>query len=326
MFCIRPRHSSIIYALLSAITLAGVWGCRKDVDTFRPYPPTLEAIQQMLQQVPPPSTKTTFALSLLAEDKVLVTPSGVRLFLTDTDNLFADAGNNPVPCSTCQTLLVEVTEALDKSDIIAREIHTSTTAGELLESGGMVRVAVTCDGLPLALANGRTLKIQIPADNPESNMLVFNGLMQNDTFIGWENTGQEVFQAEWQTPNMDIVQGYELLAPQLGWINSDRFVDEPMTSFCVDLPAQFNPENTKAYIVFKNIRSVAILEPEWGSRKFCAPNVPHGFQIRLVTVSQTADGQYWLGNKETEIGTNATLEVAPQQITEQQMLDFLKSL
>lgn len=321
----RPKHF-FLYMLLSTLTLAGVGGCRKDVETFRPYPPTLEAIQQMLQQVPDASTKTTFLLSAVTADQVLVTPNGVRVFLTDPDNLFADANGNPVPCSTCQTLRVEVTEALDKSDIIAYGVPTTTVAGELLESGGMARIVVFCDDKALQLMPDRQIKIHIPADNPVNDMLVFNGLMAGDTFLGWENATLDVFQAEWQTANLDTIHGYEILSSKLDWVNADRFVDEQTTSFCVDLPANFNPDNTVAYLVFKNIRAVAFFEYDASGQDLCFQNAPTGFPVKIVTVSQTADGQYWLGNQETEIGTNATVTVAPQQVSEQQMIGFLKSL
>lgn len=323
--CYRPKYF-IIYTLLSTLTLAGVWGCRKDVEMFRPYPPTLEAIQQMLQQVPDASTKTTFLLSNVTEDKILVTPNGVRVFLTDPDNLFADASGNPVPCSTCQNLKLEVTEALDKSEVIAYGVPTTTIDARLLESGGMARVVVSCDGEDLQLLPDRQLKIQIPAVNPAADMTVFNGIMASDTFLGWDNTALPVFQAEWQDANMNVIPGYELLSPHLGWINADRFLNEPSTSFCVDLPPHFNPDNTMAYLVFKNIRSVAFFEYDISGQSLCFEGAPTGFPVRIVTVSQTADGQYWLGNQETEIGTNATVAVDPKQVSEQQMLDFLKSL
>jgi hypothetical protein len=321
----RLKHF-FIYALLSTLTLAGVGGCRKDVESFRSYPPTLDAIRQTLQQVPGANTKTAFSLSAVTEDKVLVTPGGVRVFLTDPDNLFEDANGNPVPCSTCQTLGIEITEALDKSDIIAYGVPTTTLEGTLLESGGMVRVAVSCDGKTLRLRDDRKLKIQVPATDPVDDMLVFQGVAVNDTFLGWNDTGLPVFQAEWQNNNLDIVQGYEILAPHLDWINADRFINEPSTSFCVDLPENFNPENTTAYLVVNNIRAVAFLEYNLAEQTFCWPSAPIGFPVRIVTISKTADGQYWLGNQETEIGTDATLNVIPKQVSNQQVLDFLKSL
>lgn len=280
----------------------------------------------MLQQVPDASTKTTFSLSAVTEDKVLVTPNGVRVFLTDPDNLFANTDGNPVPCSACQTLRVEVTEALDKSDIIAYGLPTTTTDKTLLESGGMARVLVYCDGNALQLLPDRQLKVQIPAENPADNMQVFNGIMASDTFLGWENSSLPVFQAEWQDADMNLVNGYELLSSQLDWINADRHVNEPTTSFCVDLPPNFNPENTTAYLVIKNMRSVAFLEYDLAGQKFCFHDAPIGFPVRIITVSKTTDGQYWLGNQETEIGTDATVTVNPAAVSEQQMLAFLKSL
>lgn len=326
MYHTRPRHI-IIYALLNTFALAGLWSCRKDVEVFKPYPPTLEAIRILMESVPSATTQTPFVLSGTVADTALSTPGGVRVFLTDNEHLFADMTGIPVPCSTCQTLRVEVTETLDKGDIIARGIPTTTVSNELLESGGMVRIVVTCDGKPLQLLPDRKLKIQIPADNPVADMLVFEGVVKNDTFVGWQDTGLPVFQAEWPALNqMDVVTGYELFSPNLDWINCDRAINEQMTSFCVELPPAFNPENTTAYLVFDNIRSVAILETDLATGTFCYNKAPRGYQVRIVTVSKTTDGKYWLGNIKTEIGTNATVDVAPQEVDEQQMLSFLKSL
>lgn len=321
----RPGHI-FIYTLLSTVTLAGVGGCRKDVETFRRYSPTLEAIRQVLQQVPDPSSKTTFSLSFVKEDKVLVTQNGVRIFLTDTDNLFADANGTPVPCSTCQNLKLEVSEALDKGDIIALGTPTISTSGELMESGGIVRIVASCDGKPLQLLSNRKLKIQIPANNPTDKMKVFNGLVTNENFLGWENTGQPVYQAEWLSDNMDLVQGYEILTPLLDWVNAGIVLNEPSTTFCVALPDNFNPENTTVYLVVKNTRSVVFFEYNTSERAFCYYNAPIGYSVKIVTVSQTPDGRFWLGNKDTEIGTDATVSIAPEQLSEPQLLDFLKSL
>ncbi len=326
MYRTRPRHI-IIYSLLNMLALAGLWSCRKDVEIFKAYPPTLEAIQHLLEQVPSASTQTKFVLSGSVPDTMLATPGGVRVFLTDNEHLFAGADGAEVPCSSCQTLQVEVIEALHKGDIISRGIPTTTITNKLLESGGMVRIVVTCDGKPLHLKSDRKLKIQIPANDPADDMTVFSGVIKNDTFVGWQDSGLPVFQAEWPEPNgNNTVTGYELFSPDLDWINCDRFVNEQTTSFCVDLPASFNPVNSTAYLVFDNIRAVAVLEADAGSGTFCYQHAPHGYQVRIVTVSKTDDGKYWLGNSTTEIGTNATLNVVPQEVTEQQMLNFLKNL
>lgn len=309
------------------MTLAGLWSCRKDIVSFEPAPSTLEEIQNLLGQVPSASAQTTFVLSGFVPDTVLITPGGVRVFLTDTEQLFEDADGNLVPCSTCQALRIEITEVLKKGDMIAYGIPTTTTENELLESGGIVKVVVTCDGKPLRLLPDRNLKIQIPATDPADNMLIYSAQMQHDTFAGWVDTGLPVFQAEWPNPNGgDKITGYELFSPALDWLNYARPVNEQSTSFCVGLPAGFNPENTTAYLVFKNMRSVAAMEIDLANQTFCYKNAPHGFQVKIVTVSKIENGQYWLGNLETEIGTNATLNISPLEVDESQMLNFLKSL
>ena len=326
MFSIRPKHF-FIYTLLSTLALASLWSCRKDVEIFRAHPPTIDDVQQLSQQAHSTASKTVFSLNQVQADTMLATPGGVRIFLTDTENLFADAGGDPVPCSTCQTLRVEVTEALDKSDIIAYAVPTTTIDGRLLESGGMVRITASCDGEALQLLPGRKMKIQIPAQQPEADMQVFSGTFDDTDFLGWQNTDLPVFQAEWVVPGPGTTEfGYELFSPYLDWINCDRFYHEQSSSFCVEMPASFNSGNTQAYIVFKNQRTVAVLQHDPASRKFCVPDAPSGYQVRLVTLSKTADGQFWLGNYETEIGTDATVQITPQQVSEQQMLDFLKSL
>lgn len=283
----------------------------------------------MLEQVPSSSTQTTFVLNNLAQDTTLATPDGVRVFLTDTEQLFADSNDDPVPCSTCQTLSLEVTDVRDKGDIIAYGVPTVTTDGDLLESGGMLHITVVCDGKEMKMLPGRKLKIQIPAPAPAADMRLFTGLMQGGTFAGWENTGLQVFQADWIAANMSMVEGYELLTPHLGWLNCDRFVNTngQNNSFCIDLPPDFNPENTITYLILDNTQSVAPLESDWTTQNFCFSNAPpSGFPVRVVTVSQTGNGQFWLGNYATEIGTNDTLSLAPQKVTDQQIVNFLKSL
>ena len=107
-----------LYLLLS--TLATVWGCRKDVEEFLPYVPTQEDLNQLLIQVPSSSTHAVFPFGGSIPDTTLTTASGVRVFLADTENLFADDSGTPVPCSTCPNLKVEVNTVLRKGDLISR--------------------------------------------------------------------------------------------------------------------------------------------------------------------------------------------------------------
>lgn len=304
-----------------------LWGCHMDVEQFQPYAPSVEDINSVLaDQVPAAQTQSTFILNYLASDKVLETPGGSRIFLIDADHLFADAVSGlPVLCSTCPELKIEVTEVIDKSDILARGLNTISVSGLLFESGGMINVTVTCNGQLLTLLPDRTLKIQIPNNDPQSGFFVFNQAASVNGEQKWENSSQEVFEAEWPVLNTTPQRGYELLVRDLGWTACGRMINDPASTFCIELPSGFADQNTLAYIVFKNQAVVAPLQYSLEQNKFCYPNAPAGYQIQLVAISKLG-GQYWLGNAQTEIGTNATVPLATHETTEEAVLNFVKSL
>ena len=314
------------YTLLS--TLVGVWGCRKDAETFRPYGSSIAEIAQLLSEVPEGATTTVFEFPAgLSVDTVLSTSGGVRVHLTDVDHLFVNANGGPVAVSSCGALKVVVSEAFRKGDILARNLPTATSGAALLESGGILRVQIFCSGQPLQLSPDRSLKIQITTaqDNLLPDMLVFNAVQNPDqTFAGWENTGQEVYWAGWPTPQGQKM-GYELIVDNLGWINCARPINEQSSLFCVSLPLAFNADNTQVYAVFKNQRTVSQMTYDPATEKFCLPQAPIGYLVQVVSVTK-AGNQYWLGKKDTEIGNNATVGVNPGESVESEILAFLKGL
>lgn len=209
--------------------------------------------------------------------------------------------------------------------MIARDIPGISTDNQVIASGGMVLITVLCDGQPLQLLPGRSLKIQIPNTLQQNDLLVFRGLTQNGVLSAWENTGEPVFLADWISTSSGLpVSGYEIIATQVSWVNCGHFLEEPTSSFCVQLPLGFSDLNTEAYIVFENMLTVVPLAPN-ADGAYCFENAPKGYLVRLVTVSKLG-GEYWLGNKQTEIGTNAGVDMAPQITGEQQIVNFLKSL
>ncbi len=316
----------VFYALLS--TLIGVWGCRKDVETFQPYGSSIAEIGQLLGQVPDQSARTLFNFPAgLSTDTVLTTPGGVRVHLTDVDHLFVDANGNPVAISTCGAFSFEVEAAFLKGDILGHGLATTTTSQGLLESGGMLRVQASCSGQPLLLASDRSLKIQITTaqDDLQPGMKVFNAVFNNDqSFSGWEDSGQEVYWAGWPTPQGQKV-GYELIVKQLNWVNCARTINEQSSTFCVSLPIAYDGENTEVFVAFKGQRTIIPLEYDEASGSFCMDQAPIGHLIKVVSVSK-AGNRYWLGSVDTEIGTNATQSLNPEETTATAIVSFLKGL
>jgi hypothetical protein len=278
--------------------------------------------------VPDATSHTIFPFGGSIPDTTLTTASGVRVFLADTEHLFADNAGTPVPCSTCPALKIEVTTVLRKGDIISRGLPTTQHPdAQMLESAGMVEIRATCNGKALQLLPGRYIKIQIPADAVKADMQVFAGKSdQNTNWLGWTNTGSQAFWAEWPLADPPVLQsGYELIVPTLGWSNCARPIIEQSSPFCVTLPDQFTALNARVFLVFKNISAVAELVGDTDSSTFCYDEAPVGYPVNVVVIGKTG-GQHWLVTKFTEIGSNVQMELTPLPQEEQEIRNFLMSL
>lgn len=318
----RPKLF-LLYTLLSTLTLTVVGGCRKDVEEFRPYPVTLGDIALLLGQVPDPATRTVFTMNGAFPDTTLRTASGVRVSLTDTEALLADDQGNPVPCSTCQTLQIEITEALRKGDLLARGLATYDTEGQRFESSGAVRVTFTCDGKKLQVLKNRYFKIQIPAANP-IDWTLFTHPSKDSTL--WTKTQEIAYAADWFGPNAIQVKGYELIMTSTDWASAGRPLNSGTGSFCADLPPNLNPQNTVVFMVFKKSRAVVQLNEVMSGEDFCAHNLPPSEQVRIVTISKFGD-EFWVSQLEDETGLSVSVKpMTPQTMTEQQVLDLLRGL
>jgi hypothetical protein len=324
----RLRKTYYLFLFLGTVVV--LWGCRKDEHEFIPYVPVQENLGQLLLQTPDASTQTVFQFGGSAiPDTMLASASGVRVFLVDTENLFADGAGTPVPCSTCPSLKIEVTTVLRKGDFLARKLPTATYPdSKMLESAGAVHVRVLCGAKVLQLLPGRYLKIQIPAvNNTQPNMSVFTGEQDaQENVTGWTDTNEPAFLAQWPLPGSgDQQPGYELIVPQTGWSNCARLLPESGSSYCVTLPSQFTALNARVFLVFQNTNAVAELTGDEASSEFCFPEAPLGYPVQVVVVGKTG-GQYWLAKLFTEIGTNVKLSLQPTPTPEQDLLNFLKSL
>ena len=318
-----------LYMLLFAVAM-GHWSCRKDILELRPYPVTSTELKLFLNQVPDPSTEASFNFNGLSQDMTLTTQSGLRIFLTDVDHLFETQGNNPVAVSlsSCTDLSIEVTVANKRGDIISRGLSTVSTDNQLLESIGMVEVKVYCGGSELQLLPGRSLKVQLPSSVNTDNLTVFAATYDaDDNFTGWEDSGQEIFKADWQAPNgIDVIQGYEILISRLGWANCAKKLGSSTTSsFCANLQAGYTGLNTQAYLVFENSLTIVPLTFDDISLSFCFPNIPSGYPVRIISVAKL-DGTYWLGSVATETGTNSIQQVQPVEKEAQEILGYLRGL
>jgi hypothetical protein len=324
----RNRNNTLLHALLSTLTLLSGWHCRKDEDGFRPYERTLEALDLLLEEVPDPSLFTVFTLSCLIPDTLLSTPSGLLLSLTDTENLLADEAGQSFASSACNTLNIEITEVRKQGDMLARGLHSEAESGKLLDAVAMVKLRFLCDDEPAQLRADRILLLRIPTNTAtldDDYQAYFSSAASDSAFTRWAFPGTPAYFAEWPV-GQGIQKGYELVVNRLGWTACARpFINTAASTFCVQLDAPYNVQNTRAYLVFEGVNAVAELNAAPGSTAFCYPQAPIGYPVQVVSTTKLGSG-FELGNFNTEIGTNSETPLKPVSISEQALINFLRTL
>jgi hypothetical protein len=91
---------------------------------------------------------------------------------------------------------VEVQEYYQKGDFVLANLTTTTTSGKLLESKGMVNIALKQNGETIALKSGAKLPIIFPDRFEGDNTILFTGVEHNDA-ITWQAQGSRKLSGNW---------------------------------------------------------------------------------------------------------------------------------
>jgi hypothetical protein len=306
--------------------------CRKDTISLVPYDNSQGELDYFMSFVPETPTTTIFSLQggNLAKDTMLTTPNGVRVHIQDNDLLFAQENGTAQPCTACNNVQIAVTEVLKTGDWISRKLPSTNTNSQLDKHIGAVKIEVTCDGKLLKLAADRHLKVYIPAKDATGNYTVsYTATDDKGTFTPWElGNPDAVFSATWAatpfTPN--IYEGFEILSKRLGWVSALAPIDMANTgSFCVQLPMQFDQDNTRVFAIFEAENAFSEMLPEPNTGKFCLDNAILNKPVRIFSISK-AGSQYWLGDTNTVSASDARAQLNPVTSNEQAIIQFLRGL
>ncbi len=113
------------------------------------------------------------------KDTTLIGKNGT--ILTIEKNTFIDPNGNQVSGE----IKIEFKECLDRLDMVLGNM-TTTTDGQFLESGGMVYINATSNREQLAIAEDKSIGVEMPSDSILNDMQVFEGV-ETDNGINWKN-------------------------------------------------------------------------------------------------------------------------------------------
>jgi hypothetical protein len=326
---INKLNRNTIYKLLSILLLLA--GCRQDrFETFEAYTASTEELEILLSQVEPSTPSITFVLQgngQVIPDTVLTTVEGVRVFVTDSESLFAREDGTPLALSQVQRLEITVSPAFSVGDLLAYNLMSKNTAIQWVNQLGTVRIEARYDGKTAQLRNDRQLRVQLPAkqlplvaDNAAATQLNSNdewSLIPNSSTVYasmWPHQGNEI-------------EGYELYISQLGWASVSLEIPSNSTinQFCLQAPLQFNGENTRAFLRLDDHTCLIPLEAATNGQ-FCANNLPTN-QSATVFCFSKAGPNYWMASQQVTLSNDATsAQLTPQMAQYQDILAFAAQL
>ena len=213
-------------------------------------------------------------------------------------------------------LEIEIQILRTRGELIAHDKPT-ISAGRLLISGGVVFLSAKQNGIEVKLGQNKTIKVRYKIRNTEGVMSLFEGKNLNRLQFDWVPISSNRDMVTTWADSAQEKKGFQLLLDRFGWINCDRFNDEPnlTNKFCVAMPDSFTNRNTSVYIAFKDILSVVKLEGTPLTKQFCIPQsykgIPIGKQVTVVSISNL-NGHSYMDVQDATISASNTIRLQPK--------------
>jgi mono/diheme cytochrome c family protein len=161
----KMLKNAVITTLIAAVVGLGIYYIAKSVSQNN-EPQTTGATL--------PSNDFTIDNS---KDTVIETTGGIILHIPA--NAFGDIDNYEL----------EVKEALNALDIMEAGLSTMSDSN-LLATAGMFKITATKDGKELQLADGKEITAQVPTDEVDPDIMLFDGVEDSTGNINWVNPTQ----------------------------------------------------------------------------------------------------------------------------------------
>lgn len=218
---------------------------------------------------------------------------------------------------------IQLQEFYSRADLLKANLHTMS-GNAVLETGGTVNITAFCGDAEAQLAEGMQISLAFPYKQFKEGMQTFNGFADEgnldwvasgepseapvseenmfydpETEQYYSNIGDVFFQVNKNEAGLD---SYLLSSGSLGWINCDRFYDDPTEKMeiIVSVDTALNPS---VRLVFKNIQSVMSgYSDENGKIHF--EGIPQGSEVSLVAYS-IVDNKPYMAMKNIAVTTNS---------------------
>jgi len=243
-------------------------------------------------------------------------------------NTFLTSDGIPVNGS----FVITVNDAISNKEMLLMNKPTFTKSGELLVSGGIVKLVATQNGQTLSINNAEPVQVVIPT-NDVNPMSFFDGSEDNNGNFGWELEDDTInlvenFDSTGNNQFSSLGLSFEL--DSIGWINCDYFygLGDPLTGVTVNLPEGYTGANSTVFIFYNTINSLASLYDMDEDGTFDLGynyETPTGMDVTFVIVSEI-DGQYYYAISPSTISDNHVEDISVMtEVTEEDLEDYINN-
>jgi hypothetical protein len=249
--------------------------------------------------------------------------------ITIPKDAFVTASGQPVTGN----ISIELVEIFDQTGMVLSDRPT-TSNGQLLISGGEIYIGATADGQQLELNDNTTILISLPEDSMEAGMTIFTGSADSSQF-NWTvvpdviNSQTGGTDTSWTNDTTSYFyydpSRYIFTVTTLGWINCDKFYNAPSTTDISIVCSGIEPtQDTRVYIIFKNINSVVSVWNNSSPNVFNSNNVPVGELVTIIAFS-LKDGKEYIGTAEATISANLSTTLQLTEASEAEIVALIKT-
>lgn len=208
--------------------------------------------------------------------------------------------------------VVELVEYSTYSELIFGGVHTMS-GNRLLESGGMIFLDIyTLDGRPLEIQRDEKVKVGLPTDSLREDMTLFKGRKGQGDELDWiqesrSKASVSYMEVEdrlkyeprktkknvqigmgirtWAGYHMKSVPIYNLDITEFGFINCDRFLNEPNKTQLAVFVENDSVQNLVAYLLFKDIKSMMTARKSIKSNSFYFDGIPREMYVQVLVMN-----------------------------------------
>lgn len=301
------KRSTKLLAILALLTIA-LTNCSKD----RIQPPlnTYGSLNQFYNTYKQPEQEYIINAG---GNCPLIAQQGLKLCADINDLAMPNGDSVQYPYS------IKIIELYTPRDMILYNMPT-VAGGDLLTTGGEIRVRAFKGTDELHLRAGRAYLAQVPAQNPTPAMDIFAGY-DNGTFIDW-NDSITTSSGGPMSITIDTSNAYyNMVLPFTGWINCDYFYSYTGQKTQISFTSTTDDlTNVAKFLYFPTINSVMQV---YGNT---SGDVPVGVPVKVLCFAADGSGNMYYYYNPVNISSGQSENVVMGQTTEAALLSLMAGL